>query len=363
MNAAVAKASAPEPLAPRANAELLGQAVAERSLLEAHLRARLPHAWLLTGPRGIGKATLAYRFARFLLNDGAPDLFGAPPADLAIDPESETFRRVASGGHADLFSVERAVNPSTDKPRREIVVDDVRRAVHFLRMTSAGGGRRVVVVDSADEMNLAAANALLKLLEEPPAQALLLLVSHTPGGLLPTLRSRCRHLALASLDEAQVVRLLSRHAPDLAAADAAALARLAEGSIGRALALADGGGLALYRELIEILGGLPRLDVARLHALGDRLAKGDGAVFRTASELFAWWLARMIRAGAGAGLPPDVVAGEGPLMTRLLARRDLAQWIALWEKVTRLFARTDGASLDRKQVIVTAFLEIEALCA
>jgi len=351
---------------PRANAALLGQGAAEATLLEAFRSGRLPHAWLLTGPRGIGKATLAFRFARFLLAGGGDGggLFGEEPRDLALDPADEVFRRVASGGHPDLLSVERMVDEKSGKLRREIVVKDVRSVGSFLHKTAGEGGWRIVVIDSADEMNLTAANAVLKVLEEPPRQALLLLVSHAPGRLLPTIRSRCCALPVAALEETEVVELLGRYAPDLAPEATAALARLAEGSIGRALDLAAGGGLELYQELIELLSGLPRLDVARVHALGDRLGRGaDDQAFRTGTELLSWWLARMIRSGAGGARPAEVVAGEGALMARLLQGRSLAQWLTLWEKLGHLFARAEGANLDRKQVLVTAFLELEALAA
>ncbi len=350
---------------PRANGALLGQGAAETTLLEAFRSGRLPHAWLLTGPRGVGKATLAYRFARFLLagGGGGGGLFGEEPSDLALDLADEVFRRVASGGHPDLLSVERMLDEKSGKLRREIVVKDVRSVGSFLHKTAGEGGWRIVVIDSADEMNLTAANAVLKVLEEPPRQALLLLVSHAPGRLLPTIRSRCCALPVPALQEPEVVELLGRYAPDLAPDAAEALARLAEGSIGRALDLAADGGLELYRELIELLSGLPRLDVARVHALGDRLGRGDGQAFRTGTELLSWWLARVIRSAAGGAQPSEVVAGEGALTARLLHGRDLAQWLTLWEKLSHLFARAEGANLDRKQVVVTAFLELEALAA
>jgi DNA polymerase-3 subunit delta' len=357
---------ATESLAPRANPALTGHEAAEQRLLAAFGSGRLPHAWLLTGPRGIGKATLAYRFARFVLAEGGAGqgggLFGDAPVGLYLEPDDQVFRRVAAGGHMDLVTLEPGVDEKTGRRRTEIRVEEARQAGHFLRMTSAEGGWRVVLVDSADALNLSAANALLKVLEEPPAKALLLLVSHAPGGLLPTIHSRCCHLALSPLPEDTVAALLAQHAPELAADDVAALARLAEGSIGLALDLAAGGGLELYRELIGLLGGLPRLDAARLHAFGDRLGgRGDGTAFRTGTGLLIWWLARMIRGGAEGRVPTEVVAGEGALMTRLLEARGLARWLSLWEKISRLFARAEGANLDRKQVILTALLEFEIL--
>ncbi|MEQ9607104.1 MAG: DNA polymerase III subunit delta' [Kiloniellaceae bacterium] len=346
---------------PRRTAELRGQAAAEGVLLRAHASGRLPHAWLLSGPRGVGKATLAFRFARFLL---APDcqgggLFGDAPDSLDVAAEHPVFRRVAAGGHADLMTLERGEDDK-GKPRSVIPVEDVRRLLSFARMTAGEGGWRVAIVDAVDEMNRNASNALLKILEEPPPQCVLLLVSHAPGSLLPTIRSRCCQLPLAPLEEAVVAELLARHHPELAAEEVAALARLADGSIGRALALAAHGGLDLYRELIGLLGTLPRLDVPRLHKLAEKWGQGkDPQAFQTGMELLIWWLGRFIRAGSTGRPAPEVVDGEAALARRLLEGRPLAQWLGLWEKISRLFARTEAANLDRKQAVLSAFLDLE----
>jgi DNA polymerase-3 subunit delta' len=291
-------------------------------------------------------------------------LFGGPPESLALDPADPVFQRVAAGGHMDLRHLKRGIHPKTGKPRTEIVVDDVRLANDFLHKTSAEGGWRVVVVDPADDLNLSAANALLKSLEEPPAAAVLLLVGHAPGRLLPTIRSRCCHLALGPLAEDRVVELLARHAPELEETDRAALARLAEGSIGRALDLAAGGGLELYREMIALVAGLPALDVPRAHAFGDRLARGrDGAAFRTGMELMIWWLARLARAAAEGRTPPEVVPGEAETMARLIAGGGLARWPGLWEKTLHRFAGAESVNLDRKQVVITTLLDVQAAAA
>jgi len=355
-------------LTPAANPDLQGHGAAEETLVRAFRSGRLPHAWLITGPRGIGKATLAYRCARFILAQGGEEpeqgLFGADepaPGSLHLDPTHPVFRRVASGGHADVRVLIRGVDEKTGKPRSEIPVRDVRRLGDFLHMTASEGGWRVAIVDPVDELNRSAANALLKVLEEPPANALLLLVCHAPGNVPATIRSRCCHLPLSPLPEAVVDELLASLAPDVSPDDRASLARLAEGSIGRALDLAGGGGLALYQDLIGVMGDMPHLDVARLHAFGDRLAKDrDGAAFRTGMELMSWWLARMIKGGATGHLPAEIVTGEGGAMARLLARRPLAQWVPVWEKTARCLSRTEAANLDRKQAVITAFLEIEA---
>ncbi len=371
--------------APRENPHLRGHEDAEGVLKEAFDGGRLAHAWLISGPEGIGKATLAYRFARYVLSDGAgaPDsgspaaagLFGEelPPEDGADDPDQEegplylapthpVFKRVAGGGHTDLMSVERTINDKTGKLRTEIVVDDVRMIGNFFHFTAGEGGWRVVVIDCADEMNINAANAVLKVLEEPPPKALLLLVSHNPGRLLPTIRSRCRKLSLQPLAEDTVASLVRGWRLDLEGEDTQSLATLADGSPGRALALAGEGGLELYRDMMALLETLPRLDVAALHALSGRLGKsGADDAFRTASGLLRWWLARMILAAAGSGRHrvTAVTGSEKALMDRLGGMVSLDRWFEGWEKINRLLSKTDQINLDRKQVVLNVFLALE----
>jgi DNA polymerase-3 subunit delta' len=350
---------------PRANPVFRGHEQAERVLYDAAHSPRMAHAWLIAGPRGIGKATLAYRFARHLLA-GAPEaeagLFGdAPAADLSLDQNHPVFRRVASGGHSDMFTVERSINPDTKKLRTEIAVADVRAATDFLRRTAGEGGWRVVVVDTADDMNRAAANAILKILEEPPPATAFLLVSHAPGRLLPTIRSRCRLLTLQPLPGEIVFELLRQYRPDLPEADAAALTGLAEGSIGDALAYAEAGGLDLYRDMVGLLGGLRELDIARVHALGDRLARTNAEdAYQTFGHLLSDWLSRLIRMRARGQTMPELVPGEGSAVASFAAQHNLAQILEVWEKVSRLLEQADRANLDRKQVLVSVFLALQA---
>ncbi len=350
---------------PRQTPDLLGHGEGERVLLRAWASGRLPHAWLITGARGVGKATLAYRFAKFVLAGGGEGggLFADGPDSLDLDAAHPVARQVAVGSHPDIFALEPFMQREQRslKPSAEILVEHVRQAVHFCFMTPSSSAWRVIVVDPAEEMNANAANALLKVLEEPPSQAVLLLVSHAPARLLPTIRSRCAQLSLATLDETSMATLLDRHLPEAAGDDRAALAQLAEGSVGRALDLHQAGGLRLYRELVDLLTGLPQLDTGRLHAFADKLAQGqDPTAFRLGGELLGWWLGRLIRAEARGETAREVVAGEAAAMARLGARAELEQWLSLWEKIAGLFRRAERANLDRKQVVLTTFLDLQA---
>jgi len=346
--------------APREQASLLGHEAAEATLLQAFRQNRLPQGLLITGPHGVGKATLAYRFARFLLaqaaEQGRSALFApTPPTSLVIAPEQPVFRRVASSGHADLLTIERGIDPKRKRARSEIVVEDVRTVGAFLRLTPAEGGWRIVIIDTADEMNRNAANALLKILEEPPARALLILVSDNPGRLLPTIRSRCRRLPLRPLSSAAVGELVAHYRADLSARDREVLVALSEGSIGRALELAEEGGVALHRALLELLAALPDLDGVALHGFADKVARwGNDDGYRVFTELMPATLARAIAAAAAGGR----AASEVPL-AKVLARRGLDRWVEVWDKITHLFAQADAINLDRKQVVLNAFFALE----
>ncbi|MGC2854163.1 DNA polymerase III subunit delta' [Novispirillum sp. DQ9] len=343
---------------PRLNPHLVGHDAAEAEILDAWQTGRMHHAWLITGKRGIGKATLAYRIARFVLAGGGDGgLFGGP-STLALPESHPVFHRIAHGAHGDLRVIERQFDEKKKKLRGEIVVGDARDVGSFLSMTSAEGGWRVVIIDAVDEMNRNAANAVLKVLEEPPKRSLLLLLAHNPARLLPTIRSRCRRLALRPLADDTVATLLRRYRPELDAEDAQGLARLGEGSVGRALELAGEGGLQHYHGLIGLLRGLPRLDVPDLHDFTDKAARSDDS-FRTTSELLLWWLARTISAGGHGTAPTEVVPGENGLFRTVLAAAPLDRWVEVWEKISRLLERADAVNLDKKHVLLNAFLAIE----
>ena len=331
------------PPEPRANPVLLGHEAAEATLAEALAGGRMHHAWLITGPEGIGKATLAYRFARRLLAGAAPG--PAAGASLALAPTDPVFRRVAAGAHADLLTVERGYDDKRKRMRTVITVDDVRRVTGFMALTPAEGGWRVAVVDGAEEMNPNAANALLKVLEEPPARAILLLVCAAPGRLLPTIRSRCRRLRLSPLPEATMTTLLADYLPELDAAGRARLAALAEGSPGRALLLAEEEGLAIAALVDGVLAALPALPPMRAYEIADKIGRAETG-FSTFMDLLRAALAGAVRAAAR--------GTAGPEQARLAGLRPLAAWGDVWHGLTRLQDETERFALDKRQAIVAA---------
>jgi DNA polymerase-3 subunit delta' len=343
---------------------LLGHETAEKTMLAAHQSGRLHHAWLMAGPRGIGKATLAWRFARFLLcGQQQGGLFGAAAEGLDVAADAPGRSLVDARSHPDLFHLRRTLNPDTGRMRAEIAVDDVRDLGAFMHMTPAMGKWRVAIVDSADEMNRNSANAVLKILEEPPPNAVLLIVAHAPGRLLPTIRSRCRRLALQPLADDIVMRLLGEYAPDVKAEEHLALARLAEGSVGRALELAGAGSLELYNEMVGVLATLPELDMARLHGFAERFARrGEeaNAAWRSLNYLFDGWLKGLARQSALGAEAAPVVPSERGLQARLLTAASLDRWMEAWENAARLFARSDAVNLDRKQTVLVSFLSLQS---
>ncbi len=325
---------APEP---RANPLLLGHTDAEATILDAVRAGRMHHAWLITGPEGVGKATLAYRFARRLLA-------GRPAEDsLALAPSDPVFRRVAANSHADMLTIERVMNEKTKRMKTQIAVEDVRKINGFMSLTPAEGGWRVVVVDGAEDMSPGSANGLLKILEEPPPRAILLLVCAAPGRLLPTIRSRCRRLRLTPLADEPMGQLLTQYLPKLGADDRGRLITLAEGSPGRAMMLVEDEGLKIAMLVDKLLADLPGISVSRGYEIADLLGRSETG-FSTFMDL--------VRAGIAASVRESVRGRADPDQERLVALRSLDSWGELWQGLTRLQDETERFALDKRQAIV-----------
>ncbi len=327
-----------EPRPPRETTVLYGHAEAEAVLLEAYRSGRFPHAWLIGGPAGIGKATLAYRLARFILahpDARAPLVHDA--TSLHVDADHPVARRIAAQAHGDLLVLERMINEKTGKLYQDIRVDDVRRTVAFFGSTPGEGGWRVAIVDSVDELNPSGANALLKVLEEPPRRGVLLLVSHSAARVLPTIRSRCRLLGLRPLAEADVAYAAAAalgDEPDAPRITAAAA--VADGSVRRALALLDGDALELRNAIVALLERLPAVDPRALHALGDRLYGTDPATLAAFVDTVNEWLSARLSA----------------------AQRDGARLIRMaeaWEKVNAAARDVETFNLERKPLVFNVF--------
>jgi len=325
-------------LLPRETTVLFGHEEAERALLESYKTGRIPHAWLIGGPPGIGKATLAYRLARFVLSYPDPRHPSVQKAtSLAVAADNPAARRIAGQAQGDLLVLERVINEKTGKLFTEIRVDDVRRSIPFFGSTAGEGGWRVAIVDCVDDLNAAGANTLLKVLEEPPTRALLLLVNNAPGRELPTLRSRCRRLLLRPLVAADVASAVAaatgRNVEDTEVAQASAAA---EGSVARAIGLLDGPALALRQRVLDLFGQLPDPDPRALHALGDALGGNEPQILAAFMDMVNAWLS-------------ERVAGE-----RLPARQ-AARTAEVWDKVNRAAHDVEIYNLERKPLVFAVF--------
>ncbi len=322
---------------PRETTALFGHGEAEQTLLDAYRSGRIAHAWLIGGARGIGKATLACRMARFVLANPVISTPGVAKAtSLAVDNQHPVARQVASGAHGGLLTLERTAN---DKGvlRTVITVDESRQTISFFGTTAAVDGWRVCVVDTVDELNANAANALLKIIEEPPARSLFLLLSHAPARVLPTIRSRCRKLMLRPLPTDDVIRAAAL-ASDISENDASLIeaAKASDGSVGQALDLIGGETLGLKRQTTALLEQLPQLDQRALHALGDALGLNDRVALTAFVDTVERWLNERLH-GPDASLPR------------------LARLAEVWEKIVRVARDTSDYNLERKPLVFSVF--------
>ena len=323
--------------APRETTSLYGHSEAEAMLLNACRSGRIPHAWLIGGGQGIGKATLAYRMARFVLSHPDPSAPGVQTAlSLAIEADHPVSRQIAAGSHGGLLTLERTANEK-GVMRTVITVDESRETISFFGSTAAVAGWRVCIVDTVDELNANSANALLKVIEEPPERSLFLLISHAPARVLATIQSRCRKLLLRPLETGDVIRAASEAAGN--DADPSGLmeaAEGAEGSVARALMLLDGDALGLHQRTGALLETLPHVDPRALHALGDALGLNDRVALRAFVDTIERWVTERLRQPN-----PDL--------------RRLARLAEVWEKINIAARETESFNLERKPLVFSVF--------
>ena len=349
---------------PRATSTLLGQGSAEVTFLQAFNTGRLHHGWLITGPRGVGKATLAWRLARFLLatpdDDGG--MFAAPPPETLDIPDNHPVaRRIAALSEPRLSLLRRAYDEKKAKLQDVISVDEVRKMKSFFTLSAADGGRRVAIIDAVDEMNPAAANALLKLLEEPPKSVTMFLISHQPARLLPTIRSRCRELRLGPLLAQDLSDALTMAGGEVAPEDRSALAELAGGSVGEAFRMTNLEGLALYARLVKLMATLPRLDRVQALAFAEAGAgRGAEAQFDLIVTLLDLCLARLARSGTCGTPLPEAAPGEAALIARLAPNPWAArEWASLAQTLGLRARRGKAVNLDPAALLMDMLLQID----
>lgn len=355
---------------PRDTVALIGQNTAETAFLTAFHSGRLHHGWLITGPRGIGKATLAWRMARFLLASPKADeggLFGeapAPPDNLDIPPDHPVSRRITALSEPRLHLLRPIWDEKLKRFKQVISIDDVRKLKGFFNLSAADGGRRVVIIDSADDMNTNAANALLKLLEEPPDDAIILLVSHQPTRLLPTIRSRCRELRCSTLSASDMGAAMSV-AGSNGSDNPEALAELAGGSVGEAVRLTNMDGMQTYAEIIALFSNLPNMDRPKALKLAESaVGKGREPRFDLLLRLLDLFLARAARTGVSG--PPLVEAsnGESELLKRLAPAPEAGRiWAELQQELGARARHGKAVNLDPAALILDMVFKINDTAA
>jgi DNA polymerase III subunit delta' len=353
---------------PRETGAVFGHQAAEAEFLASFNSGRLHHGWLVTGPRGVGKATLAWRIARFLLATPADEggFFAAPAAtSLDIPDDHPVARRVRQLAEPRLFLLRRGPNDKETALAQDIRVDEVRKMKSFFALSAADGGRRVAIIDAADEMNVGAANALLKLLEEPPAGATFLVISHQPHRLLPTIRSRCREVRLSPLGPQDLSDALTLAGGAVAPEQAQALAELGSGSVGEAFRLTNLDGLKIYQTITALMATLPRMDRQRAIALSDMASgKGNEAQFDLILTLLDLFLARLARAGATGVAAPEAAPGEAALMARLAPTATHARaWADLAQTLGIRARRGRAVNLDPAALLLDTLLKMNETAA
>ena len=350
---------------PRYSTLCLGHEQVETKLLDLINSGNMPHAVIFSGPVGIGKSTMAFRLARYLLKHGTADsaqdsLFGDAPLEatnLNVAADDPVFTKVAAGGHPDLLTLEYSLEPKKVGKQADIDVYTARKVAPFLRMTSADGGWRVVIIDNADRLNRNAQNALLKILEEPPSNALLVLVTHRLGAMIPTIRSRCRTINFEPLKEDALSQLMKQEIGNtISRDDQALLSAITGGSMGLAQKFVETGGLETTQTILGLLERWPDFNKVEIHHLAESAGRqGQDAAFDNIERVFLWIAEQIIFTKAkGEGAVPSAPLDKG-FITSMSNAYALPKWLEIFENLKAHFTQARFSNLDKKQAVLHAF--------
>ncbi|MEM8833213.1 MAG: DNA polymerase III subunit delta' [Pseudomonadota bacterium] len=349
---------------PRDSNLLIGHDEIEQKLLKLVEGNNLPHALIFAGPKGVGKATFAYRLTRFLFSKGIEDdsqdsLFGdtAPKGaaeNLDTDVNDPVFAKVSSGGHPDLLTIEKSYDPRTKKEKKGIDVETARKVAPFLRMTSSEGGWRIVIIDNADTMNNNAQNALLKILEEPPKNSLLILIAHRPSAMIPTIRSRCRTIAFSSLAEEHFNTLLSKeYGDEFSTEEKQLLLHLSNRQFGQTKNIIENDGLENIQTILRFFDNYPNFKIKDIHHLAETVGRaGQEKLFDIIGLFFDLYFAEVIMAKAK-NKPLDPLFQN--TLSQALSDKQLQTLLETQEKIRELFSQTVPANLDKRICIINVF--------
>jgi len=348
---------------------VIGHQNAEDSFVDAINKGRLHHAWMITGPKGIGKATFAWRIAKYLLcspikEEGA-SLFSDTPGvieTLDIDPHHPVLRRIQAGSEGRLSIVRRPFDAKRKLFKAQITIEEIRKLKSFFALSAADGGRRVVIIDAADDMNVNAANALLKVLEEPPQHTILLLISHQPSRLLPTIRSRCRTLRLGALSQVDIDAILATQELEIDAAEMGALSTLSAGSAGEAMRLAQHNGPAVYHQILGLIAQAPKIDRPSAIKFSEQYtARTNSEDLDILGLMFDRVLSRLTVFGATGNTPAELVhSGEVEIFSKLCPTPQSAQdWAELCQELSNRFQHGRTVNLDPVALVLDMIFKIE----
>lgn len=343
---------------------LVGHSEAELILNNSWAQRRMAHAWIVGGPKGIGKATLVYKFSRSVIASSNYLTTQSSLSEL-IDVESDhpVFKQISAGAHPDLFILKKSIDAKKGTLRNSIVIEDSRKLHDFISHTSASGGWRIAIIDCAEDLNLNAANSLLKIIEEPPKKCLIFIISHKPRSIIPTIRSRCRVLNLGRLNNQEVTSILEQNWPELPNETAAGLVSISDGCPGRAIGLGESNGYEIFTSLLSVFSHIPAVNVELIHQLAEQISgKQAKDNFELLAGLPVWWLSKMIRFNVrNDELFENISAEEKSIFTYLLTLNNLNEWVDICEKLSIIVESGLKMNLDRKVVIIDLLNKLNSL--